>query len=392
MRPSRFWMHSPDPILATNPGCRTDCAARPFHRHLPGYRATPLHRLRGLARRLGLGGLALKDESKRFGLNAFKSLGASYGIYRYVAARWRESTGTALSPSAFLEGKATEKLGRMTFCTATDGNHGRAVAWTARITGNDAVIFVPECMVEERRRHIEHENAEMVIVPGDYDAAVETAAVEAKRRNLHVISDTSWPGYEQIPAWIAEGYETMFVEIAEATEDERFPPDVVLLQCGVGAFPASAVTWFRRRYSIDSPKIVIVEPLGAACVLAAVMARAGETPIDVGDGRTIMAGLNCGTASRIALPALCQADAFLAIDDHYTRKAMRTLYHSLPGDPQVISGESGAAGLAGLMAILEEAALAPVRTALSIGTGARVLVVNTEGDTDPRHFREIVLD
>lgn len=338
-----------------------------FHEKIPGYAPTPLLELPGLAAELGLGAIYVKDEAHRFGTKAFKALGASYAVHRYLE----------------------ENPGEHVFCTASDGNHGMALAWSARLFNRRAEVFMPAGTVPARIRRIEGEGARVTVVDGDYDAAVRVAAEEAEERGRVLVQDTAWEGYTEIPARIMAGYITMFREL----ETELFPPegprvDAVFLQAGVGSWAAAAVAWLADRYGGRMPKIICVEPVGADCCRAS--ARAGRR-VSLPGARTIMAGLNCGTPSLLAWPILAAgADLFLAVPDGYAREAMRAYFNPQESDPRVVSGESGAAGLAALLALLRAPELNEPRKSLGLGADSRVLLFNTEGDTDPENFTKIV--
>jgi len=317
---------------------------------------------------LGIDQLWLKDESQRFGLNAFKVLGASFAVERC-------SRG---------------KPGRITFCAATDGNHGRAVAWAARRLGHGANVFIPAHSARARIAAIRAEGADVTLVAGDYDAAVRAAEARARELNGILVQDMAWEGYAEIPRWIMAGYTTVLHEIEDtllAPESPRI--DTVFLQAGVGSWAAAAAAYCRFRYRSRRPRLVVVEPVEADCLFES--ARSGRLCSSRGNGSTIMAGLNCATPSSIAWDVLrVETDLFLGIPDDFAVEAMRVLYHPIGSDPRVVAGESGAAGLAGLMALLRAPELAETREHLCLDSSARVLVVNTEGDTDPEGFRTIV--
>jgi diaminopropionate ammonia-lyase len=338
-----------------------------FHRQIPDYAPTPLLELPGLAASLGLGAIHVKDEAYRFGTKAFKALGASYAVHR------------------FLE----ENPGEHVFCTASDGNHGMALAWSARLFGQRAEVFMPRGTVAARVRRIEERGARVTVVDGDYDETVRTAAREAEKHGWVLVQDTAWEGYSDVPARIMAGYVTMFREM----EAELFSPEgpgvnVVFLQAGVGSWAAAEVAYLASRYGDRMPRVVCVEPSGADCCLAS--ARAGRR-VGLPGARTIMAGLNCGTPSLLAWPILAAgSDLFLALNDDRAREAMRAYYRPKAGDPPIVSGESGAAGLAALLALLHSPELEEPRRFLGLGADSRVLLVNTEGDTDPEMFGKIV--
>jgi diaminopropionate ammonia-lyase len=305
-------------------------AALAFHRSLPGYAVTPLVEAPAAAAALGVARVLVKDESSRLGLPSFKVLGASWATHRAVA----------------------ERPGVTRLACATDGNHGRAVARMARLLGLAAVVFVPADMVAARRHAIADEGARVEVVDGSYDDAVERAAALAGTDVL-VIQDTAWPGYETIPRWVIEGYGTIGAEI-------DIEPDVVAVQIGVGSFAAAMV----RRFA--GARIVGVEPVTAACALASIDAGGpAEVP---GPHDSVMAGLNCGRVSPVAWPTISRGiEAFAAIADARAVEAMALLARD-----GITAGESGAAGLAGLLAF---------RAELALRADATVLVVNTEGAT-----------
>jgi len=343
-----------------------------FHRSLPGYHPTPLLALPALAAELGLAALWIKDEGPRFGLGAFKALGASWAIHRWMSKRGGGAPAT--------------------FATATDGNHGRAVAWTAQMLGQRAVVFVPRNTVPARIAAIRGEGAEVVVVDGTYDDAVRRAAAESAARGWQVISDTAYPGYTEIPRWIMAGYETIFVETGEQLEAAGAgEPTVVLFQAGVGGLACAGVCFYSRRSSMPRPRIAAVEPTDADCLLESIAAPGGEIREGRGGQNSIMAGLNCGMPSLAAWPTLrAGIDLFLGVDDGFAEEAMRRLAAGSGGDPPVVAGESGAAGLAGLLALCREPGLRDARAALGLGPGSDVLIVNTEGATDPAGYRLIV--
>lgn len=351
-----------------------------FHRRLPGYTVTPLLDAPGVADSLGVGKVWVKDESWRLGLPAFKILGASWAIYRKLEehsggiGEWKdvEELRELLSP-----------LLPMTLAAATDGNHGRAVARMAKLLGLGSRIFVPADMVPARVEAIESEGAEVTVVQGTYDDAVARSAEEANGRCL-VISDTSWPGYEDVPTWVIEGYSTILWEVSE--ELGRCGEEgttLVVVQIGVGAFAAAVTRHFRSPGVSPRPKILGVEPDRAACVLASV--EAGDIVHLPGPHDSIMAGLNCGSPSVVAWPAVSRGiDLFVSVDDGWPRRAMRILAGS-----GVVSGETGAAGLAGLLAVAEGGD-PRARRELGLTEEARVLIFNCEGATDPGAYRRIV--
>lgn len=351
------------------------------HRRLPGYSATPLVRCDGIARQLGLGEVWVKDESWRLGLPAFKMLGASYAIYCALVER----LGHDVAWNDVEELRAAlRELGPMRLAAATDGNHGRAVARTAKLLGYGAAIYVPEGTTPARIAAIESEGATVTVVAGDYDAAVRRSAQDEGDRCL-VISDTSWPGYERTPRRVVEGYSTVFSEVAEQlAANGTGDPTVVVIPIGVGALASATVNYYKPEIGEGATPILIgVEPTTANCVQTSI--RAGRITTVPGPHTSIMVGLNCGTPSQVAWPFVSSGlDAVLSIDDEWARAAMRDL-----AEVGVVAGETGAASLAGLTALLE-AASSRFRDALRLDESARVLLLSTEGATDPEAWTRIV--
>lgn len=350
---------------------------RAFHRRITGYAPTALVEPAGAASAAGVARLFVKAETERFGLPAFKALGASWATYRVLVDRL--GSEPSWSTLGDLGRVVRAALGALRLVAATDGNHGRAVAWLARELGLVATIFVPAGTARARIDAIAAEGAEVVVVEGTYDDAVAASAAMASATAL-VVSDTSWPGYDDVPGWVIDGYSTIFTEL-----DEQLEPfggwetvDVVVVPLGVGAFGAAAAAHLRAGAPEGGgPLLVGVEPDSAACVLAAV--DAGHVVDVPGPHRSIMAGLNCGTASMVALPLVTAGfDAFVTIDDDRCRAALAALAAA-----GLDVGECGAAGIG---------ALAEIRAAYPhvVAPSAAALVIATEGVTDPANFAAIV--
>jgi diaminopropionate ammonia-lyase len=356
-----------------------------FHRRLPGYVETPLVDAPKLAGALGVGKVFVKDESSRLGLPAFKVLGASWAVYRALEERLGEDFGDWEEIWELEE--RLEPLRPLSLVAATDGNHGRAVARVARLLGLGAKIFVPEDMVLARREAIADEGAEVIVVDGTYDEAVELSAAEAGERAL-LVSDMSWPGYERIPLWVIEGYSTMLWEIDDELQRRNEEgPDLVVVQVGVGAFAAAVARHFRSPGASPPsprPKLLSVEPVSADCLLESVAAgRLASVP---GPHDSIMSGLNCGKPSLVAWPTVSRSiDLLIAVDDRPARVAMR-----LAAESGVVSGETGTAGLGGLLELLRAGGEEAARKVLSVGEDTRVLIFNCEGATDPDAYRRIM--
>jgi diaminopropionate ammonia-lyase len=350
-----------------------------FHQQLPGYVATPLISAPMLAQHLGIGTLLIKDESSRFSLPAFKVLGASWAACRKVS----QYLGLTLTHDTTLDvlRTALPPATSLTLVAATDGNHGRAVAHIAHLLGIHAHILVPHDMAQARIAAIQGEGATVQIVAGSYDDAVALAAGLANEDHL-VIADTAWPGYEEVPQWVIEGYATILWEIADALgETDASWPDLTFVQIGVGALATAVTRHLRQPTMPPDLRLIGVEPTLAACLYHSV--AAGE-PIEIpGPHHSSMAGLNCGIPSSLAWPVLSAGvDAFVTIDDPWAEEAMR--YLAAVG---VVAGETGAASLGGLLASLADPA---AREVLDIGPTTSVLVINTEGATDPVNYQRIV--
>ena len=361
-----------------------------FHRRLPGYEETPLVHAPGLADALGVGKVLVKDESSRLGLPAFKVLGASWAVYRALEERLPEVAFEDWETVEALKEKL-EPLRPLDLVAATDGNHGRALARVARLLGLGAKIFVPEGMAAARREAIAGEGAEVIVVEGTYDEAVERSAAEEGESGL-VVSDTSWSGYERIPSWVIEGYSTMLWEIDDELERRKeAAPDLVVVQIGVGAFAAAVTRHFRGPHTSRRPKLLGVEPSDAACLLRSV--EEGRIVSVPGPHHSIMAGLNCGRPSLVAWPIVSRGiDVLVAIDDGPAREAVRLMAAS-----GVVSGETGAAGLGGLLWLLRGESYGDqreqqeeARRALGVTRESRVLLFNCEGATDPDAYRRLV--
>ena len=354
-----------------------------FHRRLPGYAPTPVHDMPALAEAAGVARMLVKDESSRMALPAFKILGASWATYRVLCDRLA-GAGVEGEPLwdtlPDLAATVARVLGPLRLVAATDGNHGRAVARMAKLLGLSATILVPDGTAPARIGGIAAEGAEVTVVPGTYDDAVAESAALAGEGNL-VISDTSWPGYEDPPRRVIEGYATIFAELEEQLAAlDAAVPDLVMVPLGVGALGAAAASCLRAGLEPgEGPMLVGVEPDSAACVAAAV--DAGHVVEVPGPHRSIMAGLNCGLASMLALPTVAAGfDAFVTIDDDRCRAAIRSL-----ASAGLDVGETGAAALGGLMALRAEHA-----AELPIPSEAVVLLLATEGVTDPVNFERIV--
>ncbi len=344
---------------------------------------TPLVSLPSLAAASGVGAIHVKDEGQRLGLGSFKALGGAYAVIRLVLEAAEARLGRQVDMAGMHSPEVRQIAEGMTFACATDGNHGRSVAQGAQLVGARSAIFVHSGVSDERVAAIARFGAEMIRVAGSYDDSVKEAARVADERGWTIVSDTSWPGYERIPALVMQGYTAL---VREALRQIPAPPTHVFIQAGVGGIAAAVAGHLAIAHGEKRPVFTVVDPARAACLFET--ARAGY-PVTVPHGEpTVMAMLECYEPSRVAWRILSRtADAFMTVDEEDAIAVMRRLADPAPGDPSVVSGESGGVGLAGF---LKAVADPDMKAALSIGPDAHILVVNTEGATDPGRYREIV--
>lgn len=362
--------------------------ARKFHESFPQYEPTPLRELAHLAEYFGVSRICVKDESYRFGLNAFKVLGGSYAMARYIA----EETGKKIEdvPYSVLTSEELRKeFGQATFFSATDGNHGRGVAWAARELRQNAVIIMPKGSTETRLKNIQKEGARAWISDVNYDECVRQAAkLASETEHGVVVQDTAWEGYEKIPAWIMEGYGTMASEAAEQFAER---PTHVFVQAGVGSLAGAVVGYFANKYRDNPPIMTVVEASKAACLYKGAVANDGEIRIVDGDMDTIMAGLACGEPNISSWDILKNhVSCFISLEDNGAARGMRILNAPLKGDPQVLSGESGAAAFGAFATLMSDPQYRELRESLKIDKDSRLLFFSTEGDTDPERWKNII--
>ena len=363
-------------------------SVRRFHQSFPDYEPTPLARLDHIATMLGVANIWVKDESYRFGLNAFKVLGAVHGL-AYLVAHGLGKDVQELSFDLLNARSTKERLAETTFVTATDGNHGRAVAWGAQQLGCNAVVYLPKGASAARYEAIKSHGAQVSIIEGNYDDAVQLAAEHAQKHGWILVQDTAREGYEEIPAKIMQGYLTILHEALEQLEGEI--PTHVFVQCGVGSLAAATQAYLFELFGDKRPLFAVVEPTRAACYYQS-MSTPDRRPRKIrGDFDTIMAGLACGEPSTLAWKILRDyADVFVACPDYVAVKGMRILGNPLRGDDRVISGESGAVTLGLLAVVLGQASCRHIAEALRLDETSKVLLLSTEGDTDPPMYRKIV--
>ena len=368
-------------------------AVRKFHSTIPGYEPTPLHELKELAALLGVKAVYLKDESYRFGLNAFKVLGGSYAIAKYLADRLGKELPEL--PYDVLTSEATKKqLGEVTFATTTDGNHGRGVAWTARVLRQNSVVYMPKGSSKQRFDAIAAEGAKVTIRDCNYDDSVRLTAEEANEKGWVVVQDTAWEGYEDIPLWIMQGYGTMANEALDQLRGYGAgDPTHVFIQAGVGSLAGMVQAFFTAHFPKKAPRVVVAEANKADCYYRSMIAADGKPHAVTGDLDTLMAGLACGEANTIAFDILRDyASAFVSCPDYVAARGMRVLGNPLKGDPYVCSGESGAVTAGLLSFIMQDGDLKGLRDALGLDKNSTVVLFSTEGDTDPGRYRSVVWD
>ena len=350
-----------------------------FHQKLPEYKITPLISLKKLANNLKIGNIWVKDESNRLGLPAFKILGASWAVYRKIEEKFNIHFENNENFSEFE--KKIKKFSPITLITATDGNHGRAVARIAKLYGWNAKIFMPEGSKEARINAVSSEGAQVIIVKGDYDLAVLEAAKHESKLNW-VIQDTAYKNYEKIPGWIIEGYSTLFWEIEKQLSDSKI--DVILIQIGVGSLASAIIEFYKHENCNGSPIILGIEPLGVACAKESV--KVGKIVTINGPYNSIMAGMNCGTISKISWPIiLAGIDGFIEVSNDFAIKGMKAF-----ANEGLISGETGASGLGGLLEITEQDNGKLFRTQFNLNENSNILIFSTEGATDPDFYRNSI--
>lgn len=359
-----------------------------FHRSIPGYAPTPLYTLPALAQKLGVKNIYLKDESQRFGLKAFKALGGSYAMACHIA----ELVGKDISELPFdvmTSEEVHHDLQTVTFATTTDGNHGRGVAWMARQLKQNAVVYMPKGSSQQRLASIRNEGATAEIVDMNYDDAVRMTAEQAEKYGWIVVQDTAWEGYEKIPQWIMQGYGTLMLEAIDQLH--QVAPTHIFVQAGVGSFAGMVQGMVMAAWGENRPKVIVAEALIADCLYRSARSKEGDAIAVGGDLQTVMAGLACGEANSIGWKLLRDyANAFASCPDEVAALGMRMLGNPLAGDPQIISGESGAVTTGLLALLMTSPELAQTREQLGLDAHSRVLLVSTEGDTDPQQYLDIV--
>lgn len=364
-------------------------SVRMFHSTFQEYRPTPLISLPSLASELGLRSFLVKDESRRFGLNAFKVLGGAYAMARFLA----QKTGLPLerlSREVLASPESRAKTGEITFITTTDGNHGRGLAWTARQLGYKSMVFMPKGSEQIRVDNILAEGATCTVTDLNYDEAVRMSWDMAQKNGYVMIQDTAWEGYEEIPAWIMQGYTTLASEALEQMSAMDAMPTHCFLQAGVGSFAGAVAGYLTSALGDRAPKFIIVEPHKAYCIYQSAVKADGKPHTVTGDLQTLMAGLACGEPNTISWDILRDyATAYISCPNYIAANGMRILAAPLKNDPAVISGESGAVTTGIAQWLMQHPAARAQRDALGLGKDSTVFVVSTEGDTAPDVYRNV---
>ena len=357
-----------------------------FHESLPNYKPTPLVRLSSLADKLGIDELLIKDESQRFELNAFKVLGASYAIAKVLGNKLNLGD-YELTYERILSEKS--KFQEITFVTATDGNHGRAVAWAAEKFSCKAIVYMPKGSSLARLKAIKQFRSEASITDKNYDDTVIYAEKMGKDNGWVLLQDTSWDGYEEVPIHIMQGYFTLITEFLR--QEQNIWPTHVFVQAGVGSLAAAILAYLYNLTNKTTPIFVVVEPQGAPCLYESIKLCDGEPYRIKGDLATIMSGLACGEPSHLGLRILkAGTNAFIKCSDDVARRGMKVLGNPLAGDQAIISGESGAVTLGLVYELLSNRQPCNIKDELCITSNSKILLFSTEGDTDPDAYREVV--
>lgn len=365
--------------------------ARKFHESFPQYKETPLVDLKSMSEYLGLGSIHVKDESYRFGLNAFKVLGGSFAMARYIANELHKDI-SEITYDYLTSPKLKDEFGQATFFSATDGNHGRGVAWSANKLGQKSVILMPKGSTKTRFDNIAKEGAKVTIEEVNYDECVRMAAAQCKELTdkglpAVVVQDTAWEGYTEIPTYIMQGYGTMS---SEAVEEMGERPTHIFVQAGVGSLAGAVVGYFTNKYKDNPPKFIICETSVADCLYQGAVANDGNIRKVDGEMDSIMAGLCCGEPSTISWDILRNhVTCFCSLDDDIAARGMRMLGCPIKEDKSIVSGESGAAPFGALATIMLQDAYADLRKELGLGKDSKVLLFSTEGDTDPIRWKHI---
>ncbi len=361
-----------------------------FHKQLPGYSPTELISLKALAQYWGVSDIFVKDESTRFGLKAFKVLGGSYAVAQLVC----REVGIHLKDTDYnylVSDEVRSRIKGMTLTTATDGNHGRGIAWAAQQLGIQAMIYMPKGSAPSRIDSIRSHGATVEVTDLNYDDAVRLANNMAKKHGWHMMQDTAWEGYEEIPLWIMQGYMTMCKEALEQMIEDGVESTHVFVQAGVGALASAVVACISNKYRHNPPRFIIMEPNNVACVFASAATGDGKPHSVGGDHETIMAGLACGEVNSIGWPILRdRPSCYVRCDDFVAANGIRILANPIGSDSPIEAGESGSVGIGLLDLLVNHSAFKEIKEILNIGPASKLLFFNAEGATDPVNYREIL--
>ena len=361
-----------------------------FHHQLPGYKPTELVRWRNLAKAWGLRDVFIKDESTRFNLKAFKVLGGSYALALLMCQKLGKSLDQ-IDYAYLVSDEAKKRIGEITLTMATDGNHGRGLAWAAEQLGQKAIIYMPKGAARSRVENIRSHGAKVIVTDLNYDQAVRVAFRTAEELGWYVIQDTSWEGYTEIPLWIMQGYLTMCLEAVNQMKEEGAAPTHVFVQVGVGALAGAVVGYLLNRFKENPPKFITMEPTNAACVFASAAAADGRPHAVSGSLSTAMAGLACGEPNPIGWEILRDfCSCYVSCDDFVAANGIRILANPMEGDTRVEAGESGSVGIGLLDLLCNKDTFKELKGELGIGPDSTLLFFNTEGATDPENYKEIV--
>ncbi len=361
-----------------------------FHRQLPGYEPTALVDWSNLAKAWGLRGVFIKDESTRFNLKAFKVLGGSYALARLMGKKLGK-TPDEIDFAYLVSNEAKQRIGEITLTMATDGNHGRGIAWAAEQLGQKAIIYMPKGAARSRVENIRSHGAKVIVTDLNYDQAVRVAFRTAEELGWYVIQDTAWEGYTEIPLWIMQGYLTMCLEAVNQMAEKGASPTHVFVQVGVGALAGAVVGYLLNRFKDNPPKFITMEPSSAACVFASAVAGDGRPHAVTGSLNTAMAGLACGEPNPIGWEILRDfCTCYVSCADFVAANGIRIMANPLTGDTSVEAGESGSVGIGLLDLLCNSHKFKELKEQLEIGPDSTLLFFNTEGATDPVNYSEII--
>lgn len=366
---------------------------RKLHESIPSYKPTALANLKDFAQKSGIKAMLVKDESTRFGEQAFKPLGGVYAIFRVICDQLGLNYRLTSLSQLLKDRQYKEAISKMTFITTTDGNHGRGVSWASGLFGAKSYVFMPKGTVPVRAENVRKAgNAKVKITNMLYDDCVKYTAKLARDNGWHLIQDTSWQGYEEIPSWIMLGYTTMVYEALRQMKSLGYDrPTHVFVQAGVGSMAGTVSAALKAIYGDNIPVISCVEPTEVACIYESMKATDGKPHTSTGNNTTIMAGLNCATPCGIAWDFLRDySDYAFAVSDDITKDGMRLLAYPNGNDPNVVSGESGAVTTGLVNTLLNDPEYEEMKRELSINEDSVILVFSTEGDTDPVNYNAII--